>query len=37
MALELSGFDPVIICEFNKSDYPLLCGLGNVRKIPQGS
>jgi predicted SAM-dependent methyltransferase len=36
LALKLSGFEPVIACELNKSDHPLLCGLANVRKIPSG-
>ena len=36
LALQLSGFEPVISCELNKSDHQLLCGLANVKKIPPG-
>ena len=36
LALQLSGFEPIVSCELNKSDHPLLCGLANVGKIPSG-
>jgi predicted SAM-dependent methyltransferase len=36
LALRLSGFDPVVSCDLNKSEHPLLCGLANVGKIPPG-
>jgi len=36
LSLRLSGFEPVVSCELNKSEYPLLCGLANVGKIPPG-
>ena len=36
LALRLSGFEPVISCELNKSEHPLLCGLANEEKIPPG-
>jgi predicted SAM-dependent methyltransferase len=36
LALQLSGFEPIVSCELNKSDHSLLCGLANVGKIPPG-
>ena len=36
LSLRLSGFEPVVSCELNKSEHPLLCGLANVGKIPPG-
>ena len=36
LALQLSGFEPIVSCELNNSCHPLLCGLANVRKIPPG-
>ena len=36
LALQLSGFEPIVSCELNQSDHPLLCGLANVNKIPPG-
>jgi hypothetical protein len=36
LSLRLSGFEPVVSCDLNKSEHPLLCGLANVGKIPPG-
>ena len=36
LALRLSGFEPVVSCDLNKSEHPLLRGLANVGKIPPG-
>ncbi len=36
LSLQLAGFDPIVSCELNKSDHPVLCGLANVGKIPPG-
>jgi len=36
LALDLSGFQPVVSCELNKSEHRVLCGLANTGKIPPG-
>jgi predicted SAM-dependent methyltransferase len=36
LVLRLSGFEPIVFCELNKSAHPLLCGLANTGKIPPG-
>src|SRR4029077_2530147 len=36
LAMRLSGFEPVVSCELNKSEHPVLGGLANVGKIPPG-
>ena len=36
LVLPLGGFEPVVSCELDKSEHPLLCGMANVGKIPPG-
>lgn len=36
LALRLSGFEPVVSCELNESEHPVLRGLANAGKIPPG-